>query len=389
MHADVITKYFYPVTAGIETNIKETYKFLEKGDWDITIHTSKDIYTEKNVLNDTDEIEGIKIQRYPFTKLGYWPRINWDTTDIVCLHNFDMFPYFQMLLYILFLKITNRKKFALVLTPHGGYNPTWDIYSPLQKFIKQTYNALIGTPLINLTVDGVRAVSEWEKKEMVRKGISRKLITVISNGIESEAYLDIDKKASPEIKRQVKKYGSYILQIGRIYEIKNYETTIRALPKIRSDINFLIVGPIADQSYKDSLIALAKSLGVEKRLIFGGVIRGVDKYYVIKHAQLMVHMAIWESFCNAVHEGMSQGLVCVVANNTALPLLIKDGENGYLVDTFNPDMLQKKVNYVVENNSSSEMKKMKKTNLAFGLKDSWMSISEKMDKFYKQSIKKV
>lgn len=389
LHADVITKYFYPVTAGIETNIKETYKFLEKGDWDILIHTSKDIYTEKNTLDDTDEIEGIKIQRYPFTKLGYWPKINWNETDIVCLHNFDMFPYFQMLLYILYLKITRRKKFALVLTPHGGYNPTWDIYSPLQKFIKQTYNALIGTPLIILTVDGVRAVSEWEKKEMMRKGINEKLISVISNGIESEAYLDIDKLASTEIKKRVKGFGSYILQIGRIYEIKNYETTIRALPKIRADINFLIVGPIADQAYKDSLIALAKSLGVEKRLIFGGVIRGVDKYYVIKHAQLMVHMAIWESFCNAVHEGMSQGLICVVANNTALPLLVKDGKNGYLVDTFDSEMLQKKVNYVVEHMATNEMKNMKKENLAFGLKDSWESTSKKMDTFYKQSIKKV
>ncbi len=48
---------------------------------------------------------------------------------------------------------------------------------------------------------------------------------------------------------------------------------------------------------------------------------------------MMVHMAIWESFCNVVHEGMSQGLVCIVADNTALPYLIKNGVHGWCVPT--------------------------------------------------------
>ena len=39
----VITRYFYPVAAGIETNILETYSILASRGWDITIHTSKDI----------------------------------------------------------------------------------------------------------------------------------------------------------------------------------------------------------------------------------------------------------------------------------------------------------------------------------------------------------
>ena len=40
----VITKYFYPVAAGIETNILETYSVLVKKGWDVTVHTSKDEY---------------------------------------------------------------------------------------------------------------------------------------------------------------------------------------------------------------------------------------------------------------------------------------------------------------------------------------------------------
>jgi CO dehydrogenase/acetyl-CoA synthase epsilon subunit len=43
----VITKYFYPVAAGIETNILETYSKLASK-WDITIHASADEYLYKN-----------------------------------------------------------------------------------------------------------------------------------------------------------------------------------------------------------------------------------------------------------------------------------------------------------------------------------------------------
>ena len=36
---DIVVKYFYPVTAGIETNIMETYRFLVENGWDVTLHT--------------------------------------------------------------------------------------------------------------------------------------------------------------------------------------------------------------------------------------------------------------------------------------------------------------------------------------------------------------
>lgn len=389
MNIDIVSKYFFPVTAGIETNIMETYKFLVEKGWHVTMHTSKDIYTEKDVLPESDKLKGIHIKRYSFSSFGYWPKIEWNTTDVVCLHNFDIFPHFQILLYCLFLKLIKKKRFALILTPHGGYNPTWKIYSFTQKTIKQSYNFLIGTFLINNIVDGIRAVSEWEKMEMMRKGINPKLIRIIANGIENEAYADVERETSLEVKNKVKKIGTYILQIGRIYAIKNYETTIKTLPMIPSHINFVILGPIADENYKHALIQLAKRLDVEKRLIFAGVIRGIDKYYVIKHAALMVHMAIWESFCNAVHEGMSQGLVCIVANNTALPLLIKNDKNGYLVNTHDNIMLAEKINYVLHNMHTPKIKKMIERNRAFGLENSWKSTAEKMDKFYTDLYKKI
>ncbi len=392
IHIDVVVKYFLPVTAGIELNILNTYSVLVEKGFDVTIHTSKDTLTEKNVLPEKETIKGLKIKRYSFgsDNMGYFPEIDWGKTDLVCLHNFNVF-YWRILVHSLWLKLLGKKKFGLVVTPHGGFNPEWSIFNTWTRIKKEIYQYGMGPILINLVVDAVRGVSEWESREIISKGVLSKKAVTISNGIEDEAYLDVERKASREIRKKVKSWGNYIVQVGRVYPIKNYETTIRALAKTPKNLNYVIVGPIQEdeknKNYKKELDALISDLGLEKRVIFTGVIRGVDKFYVIRQAQMMVHMAIWESFCNVVHEGLSQGLVCLVANNTALPLLIKDGVNGYCLETKDDETLAEKINYVLENKNSKFFKDMMVRNKKFGLETSWRNVASKMETLYLDLIK--
>ncbi len=382
----VIEKYFIPVTAGIEVNTHETYKVLVKGGWDIIMHTTTDTLTEKNVLKSEEIISGINVNRYNYGPMGYWPKIDWQKADFVCLHNFNILPHFAIMAFALILKIFGKKKFKLFLTPHGGFNPEWSIYDLPTRLVKSTYHYTLGTLMINLVVDGVRAVSEWEKEQIVAKGVNKEKVVVIDNGLENEAFEDVDAKASALVKTHVNQFGRYIIQIGRIYKIKNNETTIKALTKLPKDVKYLLVGPVGEESYKTMLINLAKSLGVEDRVIFYGISKGIDKYYLIKHSQMMVHMALWESFCNVVHEGLSQGKVCIVANNTALPYLIKDNETGYLIETKDSDALAKKINYVLEHSNSDEIKQIENNSREFGLRNTWEEVAKRMHDFYMSKI---
>ena len=382
---DIISKYFTPANAGIEVNILETYKVLAKS-WNITMHTSTDTLKEIDVLSSTDLVENIQVKRYKFGKLGYFPKINWKKADLICLHNFNVF-FFPILIWLKIKKLQGHK-FCVIVTPHGGFNPEWRVFPKLQRVLKYWYHKTVGVYFLNTVVDKIRAVSEWEKRSMVEMGVNPKKIRVITNGLENDAFKDIEKLASSDVKKKVKSYGKYLIQIGRVYPIKNYETVIKSLVQLPAEVKYLIVGEEEKNNhysgYKQQLIDLARSLGVEKRVIFTGQVRGVDKYYLIKHAQLMVHMALWESFCNVVHEGMSQGLVCVVANNTALPLLIKDGVNGYCVETMDSDMLAKKINYVLEHKKSTKIKQIERLNQKLGLEVSWVQVAGKMDAFYRE-----
>jgi len=120
-----------------------------------------------------------------------------------------------------------------------------------------------------------------------------------------------------------------------------------------------------------------------------GVVRGVDKYYLIKKAEMMVHMALWESYCNVVHEGLSQGLVCIVSNVCALPYLVKDGVNGYCLDLHDDTELAEKISFVLEHKNDSTLAAMKKRNREYGLEDSWRSVAHRMEGFYKDALASV
>lgn len=384
---DIVVKYFYPVAAGIETNIQETHKHFLHNGWTVTVHASQDTLTEKNVLSRSEEIKGIKIKRYPYGKFGFFPKIDWENTDVVSLHNFNIFPHLQIMLYVIWLKLIGKKKFVFSLTPHGGYNPEWRIFNQLIAAIKQVYHYTIGVLLINASLDIVRAVSEWEAKQISSKGVIKNKIYTIINGAEDEAYLDIDKLASKEIKEKVNSYGEYIIQMGRIYMIKNYETSIKALSLLPKNINFVIAGPVGDEKYKEELGKLIKELGLEKRVFFVGVVRGIDKYYLIRHAQLMVHMALWESFCNVVYEALGQGIPCVVSNNTALPYLVKNKINGFTLKEKDFKGVAEKVNLILNPENKAEINKMRDTNRKFGLAHSWQSTSNNLRQIYLNKLK--
>lgn len=409
----IVSKYFIPVTAGIEVNILNTYKVLASKGWDVALHACNNTFTEQGSLPSSETIEGIRVRRYPWRWYGYWPRFessetsdvkNSKTLDvgdestrshhyILALHNFDVFPHSLLILKTLMLKLLGRKNYTLVLTPHGGFSldSVWHLFPWWQRIIKRVYHNFIAPTLLNLTVDGIRAVSEWEKQEMIKIGVSPGKIRVIANGLEDDAYEDIDKKASKSIKQQAKSWGKYLIQIGRVYPIKNYETVIRALPALPKAIKFVIVGPVEVNKfpeYVDQLHQLVKDLNLQDRVIFTGVIKGIDKYYAIKHSQMMVHMAEWESFCNVVHEGMSQGKVCIVADNTALPLLINNGKNGYCIPTHDYKKLAETINYILKNKNTQKIKKIAKLNRQQGLQESWKNVALKMDTWYSQLIKR-
>jgi glycosyltransferase involved in cell wall biosynthesis len=295
-------------------------------------------------------------------------------------------PSFIILIQCFFLKLLGKKKFTLVLTPHGSFTSDWSIFPKWQVFIKRPFH-YIAVFFINRTVDGIIAVSEWEKGQMVQKGIKSDLLRVIYNGIEKKGYEDVEAKASEKTKKLVKELGQYIIQVGTIQPRKNQEVVIKTLPLLPAEVKFAIVGPFENSEYFEKLQRLIEELGLQGRVVFLGTITGHNKYYLMRHAHLMVHMSRHEALCNAVHEGMSQGCICIVSKDTALTDLIKEGINGYHADPYDHRDVAEKINFVLKNLRNANTQSIKRENIKVTRNHSWENTARQLEEYFLQLLK--
>lgn len=382
----VINKYFHPVTAGIETNLMEVYgRFAKKGHR-VTMHVSRNTLKEKNILKAKENVREIKVIRYDYKWFGFIPRIPLDKVDVISLHNFTISPNVFIMLWILIIKILGKKKFTLILSPQSGFNPDWNSIPKIKAIIKLFLHKTIGRILLNYSADGIRVISEWEKQEMIKSGIKKDLIQLIGNGTQEEALIDNESKVNSQFKKKIKDSKPFIIQIGRIHPVKNYETSIKAFEKMPKNFKLIIIGPIEEKAYFKKLHVLISDLSLQKRVIFLNLLTEPEKYYALENAEAMVHMSRHEGYCLAVHEGMSQGLVCVVSNTTALPGLITDNVNGYCLDPDDIDGIYKKLDFVVKNKKSNIINMMRKKNLAFARKNTWSKSADKVEEFYLETF---
>ncbi|MEK7517663.1 MAG: glycosyltransferase family 4 protein [Patescibacteria group bacterium] len=388
LRVHVINKYFYPVTAGIETNLMEVYgRFAKKGH-KITMHTSRNTLSKKNILKKEENIRGMKVIRYDYKWFGFMPRIPFDKVDVISLHNFTIFPNFFVMFWVIMLKILGKKKFTLILSPQSGFNPDWNSIPKKKKIIKLFLHKTIGKLLINYSADGIRVISKWEKEEMIKLGIRKNLIELIGHGTQEQALVD-NNRVDMQFEKKIKESMPFIIQIGRIHPIKNYETSIKSFEKIPKNFKLIIIGQVEEELYFKKLQELINDLDLQERVIFLNSISDEEKYYVLKNAEAMVHMSRHEGYCIAVHEAMSKGLVCVVSNTTALPELVADGVNGYCVAPDDENGVYKKLDFIVRNKNSSIIKKMKENNLLFAKENTWSKVADKIEDFYLETLRNI
>ncbi len=381
----VFVRHFYAIVSGLEINILNTYSHLIKKGWSVTIHTTKNTRYWKNILPREQIPQRLKVRRYRkelYAIKVITQREIYKEENLLVFHDFDISGQILIYLRTLLFKLLGFKKYSLIFSSHGLFNYGPNVIPSMKIKVRSFIQNNIGVLLINRCIDGIRAVSNFEMNGLVEAGVKKSLIKVITNGLEEEAFLDIEEMAGESIKSFVRKTGEYIVQVGRVDRLKNYEVAIKSLQKLPNDIKYVILGDERDVNYKKELNILIKSLGVTDRIIFLGAITGVDKYYLMKHALVMVHLARAEGFGNAVHEGMSQGLVCITSNRGNLPDLVKNGVNGYCLDPDDYEGLAEKIRFVLANKNSPRILEMQKRNKDFAAGHSWQNIAEKVERFY-------
>lgn len=172
--------------------------------------------------------------------------------------------------------------------------------------------------------------SKKSKNELIKNGCKRP-IKVISNGIDKNSFDNTDSK---RVKNKYNKDGKLLLFVGRIAYEKNIPFLLESLKLILNELKgtkLLIVG--GGPQLKD-IEAEVDSLNLSENVILAGEIEyeKLVKSGIYGASDLFITASTTETQGLNVLEAIANDLVCVGVNGGAIPEIIKNNENGFIVE---------------------------------------------------------
>ena len=185
--------------------------------------------------------------------------------------------------------------------------------------------------------DRVVAISNSVKMSILQTfGVKESKIKVIYNGVDV-------RKFTPQRRTNEKSEfpGLKIIYVGRLIREKGVQTILNELSYLDSSIiyKFLIVG---DGNYRTELERIVKEKGLKNNVSFLGTRNDVET--LLRQCDVFVHMPIWEEgFGITIVEAMSTGLICICNDRGAIPEIIQNNVNGFVLDHRKKGELSKKL----------------------------------------------
>lgn len=176
--------------------------------------------------------------------------------------------------------------------------------------------------------------SEMIKKELENSGVKRP-IYVVSNG------MDLDRFSGTEKHRQDRPLK--LLHVGRISYEKNCHILLKAFALLKEEFPDAKLDIIGDGPALASLKIEAAQLGIEKSMQFPGFIPHEKLPEVYPEYDIFLTASTMETQGLVVLEAIASGLPCVGVDAYALPELIQNERNGFIVEPFNHIALARKV----------------------------------------------
>lgn len=170
-----------------------------------------------------------------------------------------------------------------------------------------------------------------------------------------------------------------LLFVGRLVEIKNVQTAIRAFVQLNQDENvFVIVG---DGPERCSLEQLAQELNAN--VIFTGRLEGdeLNQWYNI--ATCFILPSYQEPFGAVTNEALLAGCWGLISNKAGSRCLIEDGKNGYTFDPMNVDEIAKKIQKSFDELESIKEMKLKANRMLVSYRDCMNELINHLNGIYK------
>ena len=180
----------------------------------------------------------------------------------------------------------------------------------------------------------------------------RHKVVLIYNGIDVYKFSLLPaEEARLKLFEKIAKYSGKIFQVENIigtianfYPTKGLEVLIESADdfKDRDDVAFIIIG---DGPEKDKLKNLIKEKGLEKKVFLLGRLGNASSY--LPAFNLFVLPSHKEGFPWALIEAMSAKLPVIATRVGAVPEIIEDSKNGFIVDPEKSEQISEKIKLIL------------------------------------------
>jgi glycosyltransferase EpsD len=198
-----------------------------------------------------------------------------------------------------------------------GFAPQYKKGNKIKKRIIYAYERWLiskGDPIVFI------AVSNGIKEFLQKYFITKRRIEVLLNAIEVEKFTNLQK-------RTLNKKDIRLISVGNLVENKNHLFLIEVMKKLKQKEFSFSLSIVGSGVLEEKIFT---KINQENLPIFlEGKQSDVSSY--LKKSDIYVHCAKKEAFGLTILEAMASGLPVVTLNGVGNSVLIKQGENGYLI----------------------------------------------------------
>lgn len=235
-----------------------------------------------------------------------------------------------------FVKMARLSKRPVLLHLHGG------------KFLAREFDnkflARISQKMLK-TSNVIVVLSELEKNIIARRAQNLN-IKVLENAVEIKKVYQ---------RRQISNEKTIIF-LGRLHESKGLHEIIEACRELKGENFSFRFNCFGAGDLKDYFVAeMTKILG--DKFFYGGVISGAEKEKALNEADFFLLPSRYgEGLPMAMLEAMAAGCVVVASEMASVSAVIKDGENGFMIEPNNVLQLIERLKSVLS--GKKDLKKM-------------------------------
>jgi len=328
----MVSHGYPPTTSGVTLVVQKVAREMVRRGHRVTVVTASDRGAPYHDYDMGVAVWRVRSTPNPFWSEGRLPVLRYERLkEIIAEVRPDVINTHEgaLLSWQLYRLERERRHIPEILTCH--YLPHFVTYyvqigDMVEKVVEDvTWD--VGLRIIN-GFDHVVFPSQTQRAAFLEEGLERDS-TVISNGVDASRYCPGDPDPDVE-RRYALPRGARILFVGRTARDKKIDVLIRAIGLLRPThpAHLLLVGRGDD---RHRLEDLTEELGLQEAVHFLGFVPETDLPSLYRHAAIFAIASDVEVQSIPTLQAVASGLPVVAADAAALPELVQDGKNGFLV----------------------------------------------------------